>query len=147
MTVKKTAGFSLIEIMLVVIIIGILIAMVLPNLSGRSEQARVAAATADIEANLSTALELYDLDNGRYPTTEQGLEALIREPSTAPEPVNWNGPYLKKKQVPRDPWQREYVYVSPGEHNPESYDLYSLGSDGVEGGGDDIVNWVKDESP
>ena len=134
-------AFTMIEVMLVVIIIGILVAMVVPNLSGRGEQARVAAARADIEANITAALDLYELDNGKYPTTEQGLSALISEP--APEPTNWNGPYLKKKVVPKDPWGREYIYQSPGIHNKDEFDLSSQGPDGIESE-DDIVNWFKE---
>lgn len=140
----NTKGFTLIEIMLVIIIIGILVAMVVPNFAGRGEQARRAAAKADIEANLSTAIDLYELDNGRYPTTEQGLNALIEKPSSTPVPPNWNGPYLKKKKIPQDPWGKDYVYICPGTHNTEEYDLYSYGPDGAEGQ-DDIVNW-KDTS-
>jgi len=133
-------AFTMIEIMLVVIIIGILVAMVVPNLSGRGEQARVAAARADIEANITVALDLYELDNGRYPTTEQGLSALIRKPAS--RSANWSGPYLKKKVVPKDPWGKEYVYYSPGMHNRDEFDLSSHGPDGTESG-DDIVNWFK----
>ena len=140
MIFRKRTGFTLIEIMLVVIIIGILAAMVIPNIAGRGEQARVSAARADIDANLTSALDLYELDNGQYPTTEQGLKALFEEPVSAPVPVNWNGPYLKKKRIPLDPWGREYKYVSPGAHNTEEFDLFSYGQDGVEGR-DDIANW------
>ena len=135
-------GFTLIEIMLVIIIIGILVAIVTPQFAGRSEKARIAAARTDIEANLSTVLDLYELDNGHYPTTDQGLMALIQEPTTNPAPQNWNGPYLKKKQIPKDPWGRDYVYASPGIHNPENFDLSSYGTDGIESS-DDIANWVK----
>ncbi|MBF0490280.1 MAG: type II secretion system major pseudopilin GspG [Candidatus Omnitrophica bacterium] len=141
---RLTKGFTLIEIMLVVIIIGVLVAMVVPNISGRSDQARKTAAKTDIEANLGNSLDLYQLDNAHYPTTEQGLKALIQEPSTPPVPMKWNGPYLKKKTLPKDPWGHEYVYVYPGEHNKDSYDLSSLGADGVESK-DDITNWDKDE--
>ncbi|MDD5729620.1 MAG: type II secretion system major pseudopilin GspG [Candidatus Omnitrophica bacterium] len=130
----KIKGFTLIELMLVVIIIGALVAMVMPRLTGRGEQARSAAAKADIEANIATALKLYELDNGGFPTTEEGLNALLTKPSSA---TNWNGPYLEKK--PLDPWGREYKYRSPGEHRTD-YDLYSLGKDGVESA-DDIKNW------
>ena len=133
-------GFTLIEIMLVVIIIGILAAMIVPNIAGRSEQARKTAARTDIESNLSTALDLYKMDASQYPTTEQGLIALLTPPSVAPVPVQWNGPYLKKKKIPKDPWGRDYVYVSPGTHNPESYDLSSLGASGTEGS-DNVNNW------
>lgn len=144
MNLSKNKGFTMIEIMLVVIIIGILAALVVPNLAGRGEQARMAAAQADIEANIPAALDLYELDNGNYPTTEQGLAALAQEPTTSPVPSNWNGPYLKKRKTPLDPWKREYVYVAPGANNTEDYDLSSLGPDGIESE-DDIVNWAKEE--
>jgi general secretion pathway protein G len=134
-------AFTMIEVMLVVIIIGILVAMVVPNLSGRGEQARIAAARADIEANITAALDLYELDNGKYPTTEQGLSALISEPAS--ESINWSGPYLKKKVVPKDPWGKEYIYQSPGTHNKDEFDLSSQGPDGIESE-DDIVNWVQE---
>jgi general secretion pathway protein G len=130
----KKRSFTLIELMLVVIIISALVAMVLPRLTGRSEQARIAAAKADINVNIATALKLYELDNGAFPTTEEGLDALLHKPPSAP---NWNGPYLEKKPI--DPWGREYKYISPGKHRPD-YDLYSLGRDGVESE-DDITNW------
>jgi general secretion pathway protein G len=129
-------GFTLIEIMLVVIIIGALVAMVMPRLTGRGEQARSAAAEADIRSNIATALKLYELDNGNFPTTEEGLGALLTKPSSA---ATWNGPNLEKKPI--DPWGREYKYKSPGEHRPADYDLFSLGKDGVEGTADDVKNW------
>lgn len=131
-------GFTLIELMLVVIIIGVLSAMVVPRLVGRSEQARIAAAMADIESNIAIALDLYELDNGTYPPD---LSALMREPS--PTPPNWNGPYLKK--MSRDPWGESYQYKFPGEQNKGSYDLWSHGGDRVAGGVDDIVNWEEAE--
>ena len=136
-------GFTLIEIMLVVIIIGILVAMIVPNIAGRSEQARKIAARTDIESNLSTALDLYRMDVGQYPTTQQGLISLLQQPTVSPIPSQWNGPYLKKKKIPKDPWGHDYVYVAPGVHNPESYDLSSLGASGVEGN-DNVTNWEKD---
>ncbi len=136
----KNKGFTLIEILLVVVIIGILAAMVVPNLSGQGKKARISTARVDIESNLATALDLYELDNGKYPTSEQGLKALIQKPASASEPINWNGPYLKKKKIPKDPWKNKYSYVSPGIHNPEEYDLSSYGPDGVESN-DDISNW------
>ncbi|KPK98776.1 MAG: hypothetical protein AMJ95_02530 [Omnitrophica WOR_2 bacterium SM23_72] len=132
---QKRKGFTLIELMLVVVIIGALVAMVMPRLTGRSEQARVSAAIADVRANMATALKLYELDNGYYPTTEEGLDALLTNPSSA---KNWNGPYLERK--PLDPWGREYKYKCPGDHRRSDYDLYSLGKDGVESE-DDVTNW------
>lgn len=131
----KNRGFTLIELMLVVMIIGALAAMVMPRLSGRSEQARVAAAKADIMANIPTALKLYELDNGNFPSTDEGLNALINKSGSV---QNWNGPYLEKNPV--DHWGREYKYKYPGEHRTGSYDLYSLGKDGVESA-DDVKNW------
>ncbi|RMI25805.1 MAG: type II secretion system protein GspG [Calditrichaeota bacterium] len=142
---RDDRGLTLIEVMMVVIILGVLVALVVPQFTGRTEQAREAAARADIEANIATALEMYYLDNGRYPTTEQGLAALIKAPDVPPLPVSWRGPYLKKSTALKDPWGQPYVYVCPGEHNPESYDLYSTGPDRQEGGGDDIHNWKQDE--
>jgi len=127
-------GFTLIELMLVVIILGILVAMVVPRLVGRGEQARKKAAEADIRSNIALALDLYELDNGSYP---EKLEDLLKDPGESKSP-NWNGPYLKRKAV--DPWGREYNYKSPGQYS-EDYDLYSYGADGVEGGGDDVKNW------
>lgn len=132
---KTKKGFTLIELMLVVIIIGVLVSMVVPRLVGRSEEARVAASKADINANISVAFDLYELDNGKYPTTEEGLMALLAKPASA---VKWKGPYLKKEPI--DPWGRKYLYRFPGDHASD-YDLYSYGPDGIEGGGNDVTNW------
>ena len=136
-------GFSLIEIMVVVVIISVLIGLVAPNIIGRVDEARVTAAEADI-ATLEQALEMYKLDNHRYPSTDQGLEALIAKPTGEPEPRNWNPEgYLKKKKLPVDPWGNPYLYFSPGQDG-RPYELLSLGADGREGGEGfdaDIGSW------
>ncbi len=137
---KKMRGFSLVEILLVVIIIGTLSAMIIPRLTGRSDQARRAAAKADVEVNIATALKLYELDNGFFPSTDQNLAALLVKPSDPPTPENWNGPYLEKKPI--DPWGRPYQYDSPGTHRPHDYDLYSMGKNPSEDVvDDDVFNW------
>ncbi|MCB1643919.1 MAG: type II secretion system major pseudopilin GspG [Pseudomonadales bacterium] len=124
----RQQGFTLIEIMVVVVILGILGALIVPNIIGRPDEARVTAARADIEA-ISNALELYRLDNGHYPSTDQGLEALVSEPSGYPEPRRWNPDgYLKK--VPVDPWDEPYLYFS----EDRRIEVYSYGADRKEGG-------------
>jgi len=137
---NKQQGFTLIEIIVVVVIIGILATFVAPKFMGKTDTARITKAKSDI-LSLESALDLYKLDNFTYPTTDQGLEALISMPSSDPVPTNWQkGGYIKKLQ--KDPWQRDYLYLSPGEHG--EVDIYSLGADGVEGGegaNADIGNW------
>ncbi len=135
---KGKSGFTLIEILLVVVIISALAAMIIPRLTGRSEQAKEAIARADIMVNIPTALKLYELDNGNFPTTNQGLGALLEKPSTSPIPQNWNGPYLERKSL-RDPWGNEYMYAHPSTHGMD-YDLYSLGKSGKDDE-TNIVNW------
>lgn len=136
-SVYTRRGFTLVEIMLVVVIIGALSAMIIPRLTGRSDQAKASVAKSDIEAHLATALKLYELDNGNFPSSSQGLSALRSKPATNPIPKSWNGPYIEKD--PTDPWGRPYVYASPGDHRSD-YDLYSKGKN--EGSADDdIVNW------
>ena len=134
---RSEKGFTLIELMIVVVIIAGLAAMVVPRLLGRTDQANRSIAKADISSNIAMALKLYYLDNGKFPTTEQGLTALVSSPS--PAPANWSGPYLET--IPEDPWGNVYKYKCPGVLNKTSYDLYSVGSDGVEETDDDIKNW------
>lgn len=136
--VCRKAAFTLIEIMLVVIIIGVLAAMVVPSFVGRAEGSRITAAKADINGGLATALSLYEQDTGSYPTTAQGLNALLAAPAGV---SNWKGPYFQKNEIPLDPWGRSYVYACPGTNNTASYDLISYGKDGKDGGGDDVTNY------
>lgn len=133
----KQAGFTLIEILMVVVILGALAAMVVPRLTGRSEKAKMQIAKVDIESNIATALKLYELDNGAFPLTGQALDALIRKPTFPPIPSNWNGPYLEKEPI--DPWGRKYQYAYPGTHGA-NYDLWSYGPKEKDEK-DRIVNW------
>ena len=132
----RPKGFTLVELLLVLVILAVLAVIVVPKFTGRSQQARVTAAQADI-ANIEIAIDTFEIDNARYPTTEEGLAALVQQPSDLP---TWKGEYLKRG-VPKDPWGNPYVYREPGRQNTTSYDLYSFGPDGQEGGGDDIDNW------
>ena len=127
-------AFTLVEMLLVITIIGILAALVVPKMMGRSEQARQAAARADI-SSIKTALDAFEVDNGYYP---KSIMDLIQSPQDV---KNWHGPYLDK--VPQDPWGNNYIYACPGRHNATSYDLSSSGPDGKEGTDDDIGNWTK----
>jgi general secretion pathway protein G len=138
MTSRSPAGFTLVEIMVVVVIIGILALLIVPRVVGRSDDARISAAKHDV-TTLMQSLKLYRLDNGRYPTTEQGLQALVARPQGAPAPSNWR-PYLDK--LPKDPWGNAYQYLNPGVHG--EIDVFSFGADGQPGGsgGDqDIGSW------
>ncbi|WP_120997254.1 type II secretion system major pseudopilin GspG [Stutzerimonas urumqiensis] len=136
----RQRGFTLIEIMVVVVILGILAALVVPQVMSRPDQAKVTVAKGDIKA-IAAALDMYKLDNFAYPSTQQGLEALVERPTGNPQPKNWNRDgYLKR--LPQDPWGNDYQYLSPGTEGP--FDLYSLGADGKQGGSDlnaDIGNW------
>jgi general secretion pathway protein G len=129
------SGFTLVELLLVMVIITVLAGIIVPKFVHRSEQARVTAARADI-ANLGVALDSYEIDTGKYPTTERGLDALVVEPT---DTRDWHGPYIKQG-TPKDPWGNPYVYKCPGDHNASGYDLSSFGPDG-RSGGDDIDNW------
>lgn len=134
----RSQGFTLIELLVVLVIIGVLAALVVPNVLNRADDARVTAARTDVN-NLMQALKLYKLDNQRFPTGEQGLEALIRRPTSGPAPLNWK-PYIEK--LPNDPWGRPYLYANPGVKG--EIDVYSLGADGKAGGEGndaDIGSW------
>ena len=134
----SASGFTLIELLLVLVILAVLAAVVVPKFTGRSEQARKAAARTDI-AMLETALDAFEVDAGRYPTTEEGLAALVQPPASVKA---WQGPYIKRG-VPNDPWGNPYNYRFPGQMNVNGYDLYTFGADGNEGGGDDVDNWTQ----
>ena len=134
---RSNKGFTLIELVMVMVILSILAGALVVNVANRRRFAERTTAMQDIRT-LELALDLYEADNGYPPTAEQGLMALVRKPSTAPVPRNWNGPYLKNKTtVPKDPWGNEYQYVYPGRLIPTGYDLISYGPDGIPGGGDD----------
>ena len=135
-------GFTLIDLLVVITIIGLLAALVGPRILGRVSEANSATAKAQLEL-LNVALDHYRLDNGSYPSTEQGLVALQEKPTRKPIPHHWRGPYLKRA-IPADPWGRPYLYRSPGEHDPGGNDLSSLGKDGQPGGegeAADITSW------
>jgi general secretion pathway protein G len=138
---KASGGFTLLEVMVVVVILGILAALVVPKIISRPDEARVIAAKQDL-ASLMQALKLYRLDNLRYPTTEQGLQALAVPPTTAPLPPNWKaGGYVER--LPKDPWGNPYQYLSPGVHG--EVDIFSFGADGAPGGEGndaDIGSWM-----
>ena len=135
---SQQAGFSLIEIMVVVVILGILAAMVVPKIVNRPDDARIVKAKQDV-LSIQNALELYKLDNGYYPTTDQSLMALVEKPSTSPEPKNWKS-YLKS--LPKDPWGRDYLYLNPGQHGDIDVFTYGpTGQPGGEGKNAEIGNW------
>jgi general secretion pathway protein G len=135
-------GFTLIELMVVIVILGILAGLIVPRIMGRPEEAKQLKAKIQIES-LETALKLYNLDTGMYPDTEQGLQALIELPTTGALPKNWRkGGYLEKGKLPKDPWRNDFVYLSPGVHGV--YEIISYGADGIPGGEDknkDINSW------
>ena len=140
--ILNNRGFTLIELMVVIVILGILAGLIVPRFMVRPEEAKQLKAKMQIES-METALKLYKLDNGFYPDTEQGLQALVEMPETGNLPKNWkSGGYLEKGKLPRDPWGNEFVYLSPGVHG--EYDIVSYGADGVQGGEDknaDINSW------
>jgi general secretion pathway protein G len=142
---RDDRGFTLIELMVVIVILGILAGLIIPRIMSRPEEARRSKARLQIES-LETALKLYKLDNFTYPTTEQGLQALVEPPTVGTLPKNWRkGGYLEKGKVPKDPWGNDYVYLSPGTHG--DFDIISYGADGEQGGEDkdqDVNNWETD---
>ncbi|CZF84975.1 type II secretion system major pseudopilin GspG [Grimontia kaedaensis] len=137
---RRQQGFTLLEIMVVIVILGVLASLVVPNLLGNKDKADQQKAVTDISA-LEGALDMYRLDNSVYPTTDQGLDALVKKPSSSPEPRNYREDgYIKR--LPQDPWGNEYQYLNPGEHG--TVDIFTLGADGQEGGegvNQDIGNW------
>jgi general secretion pathway protein G len=138
MTARRFPGFTLVEVMVVVVILGVLAVLIVPRVVGRTEEARVAAAKHDLAA-IMQSLKLYKLDNGRYPTNEQGLQALVTKPGSGPAPTNWR-PYLDK--LPKDPWGNTYQYLNPGVHG--EIDVFTLGADGQPGGtgaDQDVGSW------
>lgn len=139
---NRQAGFTLIELMVVIVILGLLAGLILPRFIGQSDTAKQQAARTQM-ALLESALKLYKLDNGSYPTTEQGLKALVEPPTVGNLPKNWRkGGYLEKGKLPKDPWKNDFVYVAPGAHS--DFDITSLGADGEAGGEDvdkDLNNW------
>ncbi len=140
---KKEDGFTLIEVIIMVVILGFLATTVGTDLFNKVSETRQTTAHNQMDV-FKLALDTYRLDNGRYPTTAQGLEALVVKPSTSPVPNNWAGPYLEETKLPLDPWGNDYHYKNPGDHNTHKYDLWSFGADNQEGGegeNADISNW------
>jgi general secretion pathway protein G len=140
---NRKSGFTLIELLVVMVILGILAGLIVPRIVESPEEARKVKARLQIE-NLESALKIFKIDNGFYPTTEQGLVALVQKPETGRIPNNWReGGYLEKGAIPKDPWGNDFKYMSPGVNNRD-FDLWSMGSDGEDGGEDkdaDITNW------
>lgn len=133
----RVSGFTLIELMLVLVILATLSAIVLPKFTGQSQKAKVTSARTQI-AQFEVALDAFEIEVGRYPTTAEGLRALVEKPTSDAD--GWQQPYLKR-DVPQDPWGNDYQYRYPGQYNENGYDLYSVGPDHKLGGDDDIKNW------
>ncbi len=134
-----TRAFTLVEMLLVLVILAVLAGIVYPSIVKRGEEARITAAHTQLDA-FSTALATFETESGFFPKGPDGLQALVHQPPNAP---NWHGPYLKK--IPKDPWHNSYIYECPGTHDPDAYDLMSMGPDGTAGTQDDITNWAVDE--
>ena len=139
---KADPGFTLIELLLVLVILATLAAVVTPKFTKRSQQARVTAAKTQI-SELEVALDAFEIDVGRFPTTSEGLRALVEKPTSDSD--GWTQPYIKRN-IPKDPWGSEYVYKYPGQYNEDGYDLYSVGPDRKLGGDDDITNWSEEDN-
>ena len=141
-------GFTLLELMVVIAILALIGGIVTPSVIDKLRKAKWQKANIEIE-QIGAGLDMYALENGSYPTTEQGLRALVRKPTAPPEPVSWTSPYVKTKNVNfLDPWGTPYIYGSPSEHEGTDYDLYSYGADGQEGGEDenaDVTNWAEED--
>ena len=138
---SNRAGFTLIEVLLVMVIIAILASVIVPKFTKRGQQAKETAAKSDINV-LELSLDSFEIDTGRYPTNTEGLRALVQEPVNTDD--DWKGPYLKRG-VPTDPWGNEYIYKQPGQYNKYGYDLSSAGPDEVDGNDDDIKNWSEEQ--
>ncbi len=138
----RARAFTLLEVLMVVIIIGLLAAFVVPNFFGASDRAKNDLTKATVERGFNGALDLYKLHTGKYPTSDDGgLKLLLEKPDDEEVAKKWSGPYLKKAEDIKDPWGHEYIYVCPGKYNQDSYDLSSAGKDGEEGTDDDLQNW------
>lgn len=137
---RQFRGFTLVEMLLVLVILGTLASIVYPSIIGQGQKGRITAATAQIR-NFRAALAAFEIDNDRFPKGRDGLFELLRRPNNA---RNWHGPYLEQG-IPKDPWGHDYIYDCPGKHNPASYDIVSMGPDGTLGTDDDITNWQPDK--
>jgi general secretion pathway protein G len=135
---RPGGGFTLVEMLLVLVILGLLAAIVIPGIIHRGDEARCKATVAQISA-LRTALITFEMDTGHFPGNRGGLDELIQRPSDAPD---WHGPYLDPPYIPKDGWHHDFAYVAPGRYNPDSYDLSSPGRDGILGTDDDITSWL-----
>ena len=138
--VRRAKGFSLIELLLVLVILAALASVIVPKFAGRGEEAKITAAQTDI-ARIAGVIDIFEIDNDRYPTSTEGLKALIEKPANA---IGWKKPYLSKMEVPTDPWGNEYMYRQPGQKNEYTFDLASAGPDGKFNTEDDITNWAEE---
>lgn len=138
---RRARGFTLLEVLMVIVILGVLAAVIVPNFISTGDKARKDLAREQVTSGLATQLELFRTHTGRYPTTEEGLAALLTKPDDETIAEKWGGPYVKK--TPKDPWGHELIYRAPGEYNADGFDLSSAGPDGVPGNDDDVTNWER----